>query len=267
MVTRFILCKIIVPSLCFIRKRLPDVSDFVRKIEDATAHSTRCAPPPCIPLTTAYQPILSFSSVLSLNISSLLNVPLSPPPVHIPTKTAHGPVFQRVTPPLTPHPVYLWLEEKATSLSEHIGDVWNDARMSGIKKELESCLGKYSGYILPCILAFFSLYMAVRIRRANDSIPQDDADARQGPRHFVRPRLRIVPTPLIIIVVSLTRLPRALKVTVKDAIHFLGTRFRRKPAPKPESFIYGLVPKDRPWRPGYLSNLSVLESREYKFQL
>ncbi|KAG8923920.1 hypothetical protein FRC02_010798 [Tulasnella sp. 418] len=252
MVTRFILCKIIVPSLCSIRKRLPDVSDFVRKIEDATAHSTRCAPPPCIPLTTAYQPILPFSSVLSLNLSSLLNAPLSPPPVHIPTKTAHGPVFQRVTPTPTPHPVYLWLEEKATSLSEHIGDVWNDPRMSSIKKELESCLGKYSGYILPCILAFFSLYMAVRIRRANDSIPQDDAGALQGPRHFV---------------ISLTRLPRALKVTVKDAIHFLGTRFRRKPAPKPESFIYGLVPKDRPWRPGYLSNLSVLESREYKFQL
>ncbi|KAG8915874.1 hypothetical protein FRC02_004325 [Tulasnella sp. 418] len=127
----------------------------------------------------SHHPIFTFNAtqLLPLNISNpVISMSPPPPPRPPPCKTIFGPIFQ-VTPPVTfaaptPHPAYMWMEEKLHIATELIESAWGNDRLLGVRNALASFRGTvdtYSEYFLPMILVMlafmigYSFYVMVTV--------------------------------------------------------------------------------------------------------
>ncbi|KAG8910025.1 hypothetical protein FRC02_007426, partial [Tulasnella sp. 418] len=191
------------PSLSALRHKLLEAAALVGRLEDFGKGS--CSSLSCdAPLGTTFfvnntfvadapQPINQLSSNATISALSSFTLmessipsisiptPAPPPrvPVLTPTKTSFGPIFEHTPTPIsssTPHPAYVWIEDRATTFSEFIDSAWRDRRLGVIKgmaSEVVKTLDGYSSYIFPFLLVLlgimltYSVYsMVAKVRHA-----------------------------------------------------------------------------------------------------
>ncbi|KAG8941883.1 hypothetical protein FRC03_003891 [Tulasnella sp. 419] len=217
MTLRDSLCGTTSLALGSVKRGLLHAADQIGRWETAVCEANNSCLSQSIP-AASHHPIFTFNAtqLLPLNSSNpVISLSPSPPPPPPPCKTIFGPIFQ-VTPPVTfaaptPHPAYMWMEEKLHIATELIESAWGNDRLLGVKNALawfRSTVDIYSEYFLPMILVMlgYSFYvMVTRVKRASltgseeakTNVVDDAKVVVVGPNNLPKRRLHSLCTFLI----------------------------------------------------------------------
>ncbi|KAG8941232.1 hypothetical protein FRC03_004693 [Tulasnella sp. 419] len=207
MISRAFLCNVITPSLTGIRRHLLDAAEVVGRMEVAVSTCHKPSPPlvvkagiftfntpPVAPLNVSSATI-AVASHIELTAPVQIPLPPPPPPIPAPSRTILGPIFQATpyppTSPATPHPAYLWIEEKVEIVTEWVDSFWNHRALFGLKSGLRwmvAIMDGFSDYFLTIVLAMltvmavYSIYTLVRrIQRTSAGFANEAKVAAEVP--------------------------------------------------------------------------------------